>query len=258
MAQKDKNTEVNLLIEQDEVRKLGVFITSKNINVNEVSEENPLYLSKAIFLNKPDIVKVLLDKGGDLLQEGSDGLTPLNELVISGTESMFQFILEYDPNVFKKSKYLNLEYISALKKRTTITRLLGEQGIDVTDYVNDLLYLSALRGEIDNVRFYVEQGADVNYIKDEVSVMTAAIENKFPEIVSYLENKGSFDFDFNQKNIDNNKDWFKIIFQNDPDLLNHYIAKGCDINMKNEDGETALDLAKKYNLNNLIHRLENN
>ena len=144
-----------------------------------------------------------------------------------------------------------------MKKHTTLTKMLAKTGMNIDEHLNSLLYLSALRGEVDNVDFYIMIGADVNYIKDGVSVLTAAITNGNEKIIKLLENKGAFGFDEHQKNVYDDIEWFTIIFQNDPDLVRHYIAKGCDKNLKNNDGKTALDIAREYDLDKLINILEN-
>lgn len=245
------------LIENNEVRKISFLLSNKNYDVNYVSENGPSYLSKAIFIGNLDVVSLLFEKGANPLLEEKDGLTPLHNLALSGSIEIFDLFIKYAPNCFNEDFDISPVYLSAMKKHTTLTKMLAKTGMNIDEHLNSLLYLSALRGEVDNVDFYIMIGADVNYIKDGVSVLTAAITNGNEKIIKLLENKGAFGFDEHQKNVYDDIEWFTIIFQNDPDLVRHYIAKGCDKNLKNNDGKTALDIAREYDLDKLINILKN-
>lgn len=150
-------------------------------------------------IGKPEVIKLLLDKGVDIDSFNNSGNTPLIVAANRGEIKTIEVLLKHganinkrkdgdstalsrgvhhinvvkllldggaDPNIADEFGKTPLWYASAYKGNIDIVNLLLENGADVTvqanKYKETLLHISALYGHAELVKLYLEKGLDVN------------------------------------------------------------------------------------------------
>lgn len=150
-------------------------------------------------IGKPEVIKLLLDKGADIDSFNNSGNTPLIVAANRGEIETIEVLLKHganinkrkggdstalsrgvhhinvvkllldggaDPNIADEFGKTPLWYASAYKGNINIVNLLLENGADITvqakKYKETLLHISALYGHDELVKLYLEKGLDVN------------------------------------------------------------------------------------------------
>ena len=176
-----------------------------------------LILRQAIKQNEPEIVRLLLEKGGDVNARDSYGNTALIFASIDG--------------------------------RLEIIRLLLAKGADVNarnDYGITALMLASKAGHKEVVQLLLEKGADPNIQnKDGDTALILALGNDLKEIAQLLLEKGA------DPNIQNNVGntaliWASGTGRGRPNIVSLLLEKGADPNIQNNQGIMALWVAIKY------------
>lgn len=229
---RDKETILNLLIKSGKIMLVKRAIR-KRINLNLLNGRGLSSLALAIKSDRIEIAKLLINKGCNInLGEGEN--LPLISAVNLG----------------------NLEFIEKLLKR----------GANGKEMALDYAYFNK---DIDAIRLLIKYGADINELNgNNDTLLHIAIEDENLEIASllikskakYLEQAFSLSIDSGikslqdeiiQKNIDYNlitKDGHtlltKIIAYGDLELLKKIERYKLDYNKVNENGYSALELAK--------------
>lgn len=212
--------------------------------VNDVFPYGPLPINLAIKFNNFDALNLILEKGGNISLIDSDGLSPIENASWHNNKEMVKFLMEQGVDALQAQNAL---LISTAKGHTDASAELIKSGVEVSKgSLNALLYIAALRGETDNVRTFYLNGARLNYKRDGVNALTAAVRNKHSETVSVLIDLGGEDvgFESSLQEVDK-EEWFSYVYNNEADMVRHAVAKaGLKIlNYKTPEGETAIEIA---------------
>jgi len=236
--------------------KLIKGLLEKGFDVNYVSQEKPLLLSNALLNKNYAVFEMLLTNNVSPVLSGSDGLQIIHEIALSGDIKAFNILKTFKRDILKQDFEILPAFLAAMKHHTTMCKIFSQEGVDIDLWINNLLYISVLRAEKENVVYFIEHGADVNYIQDNVSVLSAAMATNDTELVKLVEDYGAFGFDISVLDYIIKKEWFSVIQSDDRDLILHYIAKGCDKDIENEDGETAYRVAKEKGYDTFLSLVE--
>lgn len=242
-------------ISQNNINKINELF-NKGFDVDYVSSSKPLLLSKALVDKNYNLFETLLTNNVSPVLSGSDGLQIIHEIALCGDINAFNILKTFKRDVLKQDFEISPAFLAAMKHHTTLCKIFSQEGIDISVWINNLLYISVLRGEIENIIYFIEHGADVNYIQDNVSVLSAAIATGDSNIVKIVEDHGAFGFDIAVLDYVIKQEWFSVIQSNDKDLILHYIAKGCDKNTENQYGETAYRIAKEKGYETFLSMVE--
>lgn len=232
----------------------GLF--NKGFNVDYVSQDRPLLLSKALIDKNYTVFELLLVNKVSPILYGSDGLQIIHEIALSGDIKAFNILKTFKRDILKQDFEILPAFLAAMKHHTTMCKIFSQEGVDIDLWINNLLYISVLRAEKDNVVYFIEHGANVNHIQDNVSVLSAAIATGDTDLVKLVEDYGAFGFDISVLDYVIKQEWFSVIQSDDRDLILHYIAKGCDKDIENEHGETAYTVAKEKGYDTFLSLVE--
>ena len=172
-------------------------------------------------------VKYLVRLGADVnANDGWHGETALMEAAHSGQLDVVEYLVQSGADVHQKdtAEWSALTY-AAYSGQIEVVKYLAENGANVNarnKYGETALMKAAENGQIDVVKYLVEQGADVHQ-KDgwqgRTALMVAALNGHF-EVVKCL------------------------------------VEHGADVHQKNEEGKTALDIARMWGKADCVEFLE--
>lgn len=252
----DIRQKLNSLIKNDDNNGINDILNKDYKILNQVREDMMLPLNLAILYSKDETVKNLLMKGADPEITDSDGLNSFYNIVWNNRKDLLNIFLKISKNYI--NEMINL---SANKGYTKISAVLLDNGAYLDQWrIDDLFYLSCLRGESENLLTFVNNHSSLNYEKDQVNVITAALRNKHKNVLIELVNLGCDDIgDETPRQIIDKDKWFSAIKNEDYDLVRHYIAKygRSSVYAIIEKNKNSLDLACEKNNFKLFNILYN-
>jgi len=184
-------------------------------------------LMGAIEADQKEIVEMLLEcPDVNIERENGFGHTPLTIAVNHNHIGMVEFLLEKGASIHKKKRIHSTIICAVLKNNIDMIKLLLKKGVNINEkgmYRITSLDVAIVNGNEDIVKLLLEKGANVNVSnKYGDTALMAAVQQNFIRIVEILLN------------------W-----------------PGIDINAKNCDNETAMDIALTYGNKKIITLIKN-
>ena len=242
-------------VKEDEVIKPAV-------KAEKPKDSKKIYaLKKAIKKGKFDKAKRLVEKGLDVNQidEFGDGDTPLITAIQKGDKQFTKYLLDHgaDPNQADHHKDFPLETAIQCHKKDLIP-LLVEYGADVNQDDGSPLNAAINIRDIEIIEFLIDKGVDVNGSTESRRIpLLKAVQMGDIEIIEFLIDKGA-DVNRYAKNrwsplnesvsriIRMRITKHKIPSNQDINIVKLLIDKGADLTFKDENGETVLDMARRF------------
>ena len=231
----------------------------KGINVNKLNAEGvtPLYVA---FQNKhTEIVKVLLEHGGDV-NKACNGVTPLYSAALNGHTDIVKVLLEINGIKVNKPRTdgeIPL-FIASRKGHTEIVKVLLEHGGDVNKAYKDLtpLFVASLKGHTDIVKVLLRtKGIKVNEPRaDQATPLFIASQEGHTEIVkALLRTKG---INVNKVNVEGVTPLFIASQEGHTEIVKALLrTKGIDVNISARDGATPLLMASQKGYTEIVNAL---
>ena len=141
--------------------------------------------------------------------------------------------VNYFISIVKSYKKLFPEYLAYINKKNT-------KGY------NALLY-SAFRGNLAIFTKLMENGADINSSTTShgLNALHLASQGNYPNIIIYLIEK--YGMNINSQDNKGNSALHWAVYMNSPQAVNYLIYYNIDINLRDNDNDTALDIALRRN-----------
>ena len=147
----------------------------------------------------------------------------------------------YFLSIIKSYKKLFQEYLAYINKK------------NVKGY-NALLY-SAFRGNLTVFTKLMESGADINSATSSgLNALHLAAQGNYPNIIIYLIEK--YGMDINSIDNKGNSALHWAVYMNKPQAVNYLIYYKIDINLRDNDNDTAIDMAIRKDNNFLIKKFK--
>ena len=243
---------------------------------------------------EPGRVKALLDQGAEVNIRDDEGKTPLHHAAFSGSRAIAELIIAKGPEInIKDANNMTPLHIAAWRSMVEVTELLLENGADVNavdDTGETALHMAAKVGQAaiasllitkgapidakqsngatalhmaantcrhEVVKVLLEAGAKVNELDAyKGSPLRLAIQGGYsglPETMEVLISHGADVKEATRLGTTLLHD--AVFYQAGIQAVEILIKNGVDINAKNSEDKTALDMAKEKELNDIIELL---
>jgi ankyrin repeat protein len=205
-------------------------------------------LHNAVHFKNMEAAKVLIHHGANVNAENGEGNTPLYIAVHRNLPDEFiAFLIEKGADATVRNKYGYTPLRAASRNgRSSIAKMLLDKGagVNVRDKKGDTPLLVAIdSGHVDAARFLVENGADINAVgmHGDTSLHIAVARGQ-AEVVRLLLGKGA-DCNVTREGRDGGTPLQIAAHFGYADIVKLLISKGANANTKDNDGNTALDIA---------------
>ncbi|XP_063912691.1 ankyrin-3-like [Zophobas morio] len=188
-----------------------------SVNISNEGLSNALHYASRSWWNNRDIIKLLIKKGIEVNAQNENGTTSLQLACGNGDLEITKMLLEFGAciNIVDKQNHTALNYASKLSTdNRSIIKLLIKKGINVSAESKNgttALQFTCLNGVYENTKMLLDFGASVN-------------------IVDKSNNNNLLHFATASRRTTRG-------------IIRLLIKKGIDINAKNKNGMTALQLA---------------
>ena len=245
-------------IENDDIDEVEHLI-NEGMNINSVILGKSNILTHAVYYGNINIIQLLLSHGAD--PNFPWGNSVLCEAVKNGDIEIVNLLLQYGANVNLRSGHWSRVPIHTAAKfnHFELIKILISHGADVNATDNKgitPLHLVSRFGNIRIVRFLVEHGADVNAEDDDYGMtpLYKAIKHGNSEVIKFLINNGA-NVKFKCKNKTSLIMAVEKFYKLDDDVIEILLSHGVDINAKDKNGRTSLDIAQEHEYEDLIDLL---
>jgi ankyrin repeat protein len=198
-------------------------------------------------------VQAALSQGAGPNQRDRQGHTALLYAVHQGDLTLAAALLSAGdgPDVAKMPQGLTPLMLAAARGERQLAQILLEAGADpnrVNEDGSTALMIAAYRGDQALAAQLLQSGADPNRVdKQGDSALGLAARGNFPALMTELLRAGA---DPHQGDC-----WFTAASENQGDCLQVLLDLGWDVNLADEDGETALHLACLEGHLDIVHQL---
>lgn len=273
---------INNIYAAEKLIKLGV----------DVNQKMPTNRTAAFFVRTKDSIDLLIKNGADINAQSLPGNTPLIQAVIRNNVIVAYELIanKVNPNQHNKANATPLT-IAINKKNINMVKMLIANGADVNYFSSDSqapIITAVSNADLQIFNLLINMGADVTYTnklgKTCIYYMQAFQEQWTIWRAMLKELKGKIDInhqdingdtvlhinperywlykelnpDLNIQNHHGDTPLHILIRKSDnPDIIYSLIEDGADINIKNIDNETAVDLAVKKGNQKIINILNN-
>ncbi|HNY12227.1 MAG TPA: ankyrin repeat domain-containing protein, partial [Candidatus Wallbacteria bacterium] len=231
-------------IKEAEVKPLPVAAVTLDTNETESAEKLKSQLIEAVADNKPDRVKSLLNSGARADSRLGNGDTVLMVAVKAGFHEIIKALLEKGADAnFKNDKNqtpLTYAISSGDEKSADILRGAGAR-LDEKTLNADLLE-SVKNNNIENIKALLSNGANVNAcdpLDNSTPLIYAAGSGDMRILKLIAENGGGLEM----KTAEGWTALMKAIIKNRPEAAGYLLEQKMDIEITDNDGNTALLLA---------------
>lgn len=206
---------------------------------------------------RKDMSKTLIEKGADIKKTSTDGKTILHLAAAEDDWQFVTFLLGYNPDMNARDDGGLTPLLAAIDKSAIRTAgMLIDKGADVNvkdrTGKNALHYLAAAKNAAGLLAKLEGKGFDIN-AKDASgrTPLATAVENGRTDNVEYLLNIGA---DVNGKDHTGTELVLAAYTKSRP-MLNLFINRGANLNVKSPDGKTLLLLGLEKNDSSLVQML---
>ncbi|XP_037629339.1 E3 ubiquitin-protein ligase MIB2 isoform X3 [Sebastes umbrosus] len=219
-----------------------------NSSIEVKDEDGDTSLHYTAFGNQAEITRLLLSKGANVNLLNNSMCTALHIAVNKGFTDVVRVLTEYSADVNLQDSYGDTPLHDAIAKdfRNIIEILVLVPSIDFTQQNNrgfNLLHHAALKGNklaTEKILARARQLVDVKK-EDGFSALHLASLNNHRDVAEILVKEGRCDI-----NIRNNRNQTPLqlaVTQGHTDLVQMLVTEGADVNMEDEDGDTAMHVA---------------
>ncbi|XP_067382661.1 E3 ubiquitin-protein ligase MIB2 isoform X7 [Channa argus] len=219
-----------------------------NGSIEVKDEDGDTALHYTAFGNQAEIARLLLSKGANVNLLNNSMCTALHIAVNKGFTDVVRVLTEHSADVNLQDSYGDTPLHDAIAKdfRNIIEILVVVPNIDFTQQNHrgfNLLHHAALKGNklaTEKILGRARQLVDVKK-EDGFSALHLAALNNHRDVAEILIKEGRCDV-----NIRNNRNQTPLqlaVTQGHTDLVQLLVAEGADVNMEDEDGDTAMHVA---------------
>uniref|UniRef100_A0A665X5N0 E3 ubiquitin-protein ligase MIB2 n=1 Tax=Echeneis naucrates TaxID=173247 RepID=A0A665X5N0_ECHNA len=219
-----------------------------NSSVEVKDEDGDTALHYTAFGNQAEIARLLLSKGANVNLLNNSMCTALHIAVNKGFIDVVRVLTEHSADVNLQDSYGDTPLHDAIAKdfRNIIEILVVVPNIDFTQQNHrgfNLLHHAALKGNklaTEKILARARQLVDVKK-DDGFSALHLAALNNHRDVAEILIKEGRCDI-----NIRNNRNQTPLqlaVTQGHTNLVQLLVAEGADVNMEDEDGDTAMHVA---------------
>uniref|UniRef100_A0A7N8WV67 E3 ubiquitin-protein ligase MIB2 n=1 Tax=Mastacembelus armatus TaxID=205130 RepID=A0A7N8WV67_9TELE len=219
-----------------------------NSSIEVKDEDGDTALHYTAFGNQAEIARLLLSKGANVNLLNNSMCTALHIAVNKGFTDVVRVLTEHSADVNLQDSYGDTPLHDAIAKdfRNIIEILAVVPNIDFTQQNHrgfNLLHHAALKGNklaTEKILARARQLVDVKK-EDGFSALHLAALNNHRDVAEILIKEGRGDI-----NIRNNRNQTPLqlaVMQGHTDLVQLLVAEGADVNMEDEDGDTAMHVA---------------
>lgn len=231
------------------------YLLSIRANVNIVDKEGDSTLHYAAFGNQPEIMRILLTHGAHINVVNSSRCSALHISAHKRPPHCIKVLLEFGANVNIQDSYGDTALHDAIGKENTevVELLCNASNLDLTVRNNrgfNALHHAALKGNMTATRKILQLSPQLVDIKknDGFAPLHLASLNGHSGVVEVLVREGKADI-----NIRNNRrqtPFLLAVAQGHTAAIEKLVDLGCDVLVKDEDGDNAMHLCviKKSNL----------
>uniref|UniRef100_A0A8C7UAH3 E3 ubiquitin-protein ligase MIB2 n=1 Tax=Oncorhynchus mykiss TaxID=8022 RepID=A0A8C7UAH3_ONCMY len=219
-----------------------------NSSIKVKDEDGDTALHYTAFGNQAEIARLLLSKGANVNLLNNSMCTALHIAVNKGFTDVVRVLSEHLADINVQDSYGDTPLHDAIAKdfRNIIEILAVVPNIDFTQQNNrgfNLLHHAALKGNklaTEKILARARQLVDVKK-EDGFSALHLASLNNHRDVAEILVKEGRCDI-----NIRNNRNQTPLqlaVTQGHGDLVQLLVAEGADVNVEDEDGDTAMHVA---------------
>ncbi|XP_047196132.1 E3 ubiquitin-protein ligase MIB2 isoform X6 [Hippoglossus stenolepis] len=219
-----------------------------NSSVEVKDEDGDTALHYTAFGNQAEIARLLLSKGANVNLLNNSMCTALHIAVNKGFTDVVRVLTEHSADVNLQDSYGDTPLHDAIAKdfRQIIEILVVVPSIDFTQQNHrgfNLLHHASLKGNklaTEKILGRARQLVDVKK-EDGFSALHLAALNNHRDVAEMLVKEGRCDI-----NIRNNRNQTPLqlaVTQGHTELVQLLVAEGADVNMEDEDGDTAMHVA---------------
>uniref|UniRef100_A0A673XP18 E3 ubiquitin-protein ligase MIB2 n=1 Tax=Salmo trutta TaxID=8032 RepID=A0A673XP18_SALTR len=216
-----------------------------NSSIKVKDEDGDTALHYTAFGNQAEIARLLLSKGANVNLLNNSMCTALHIAVNKGFTDVVRVLSEHSADINLQDSYGDTPLHDAIAKdfRNIIEILAVVPNIDFTQQNNrgfNLLHHAALKGNklaTEKILARARQLVDVKK-EDGFSALHLAALNNHRDVAEILVKEGRCDI-----NIRNNRNQTPLqlaVTQGHGDLVQLLVAEGADVNVEDEDGDTAM------------------
>lgn len=234
-------------IEQGDIERVKKLI-GEGVDINQTYAWNHTGLFCAVWHEKEEIVKFLLENGADPnICQSSDGQSALYMASQNDMASTVRLLLQYgaNPNQRLTTDKQSTLYPAAQQGYLEVVKVLLEANADpnlATDEGQIPLYQAARNGHLEIVDLLLKAGSDPNklcFMVQRTPFYQACVYGHF-EVAKSLIDYGA---DIHMKLFGGHTGLYLAASTNNLDLVKHLIKLGASINVKTTDGLTPLHIA---------------
>nr|XP_043893697.1 E3 ubiquitin-protein ligase MIB2 isoform X2 [Solea senegalensis] len=219
-----------------------------NGSIEVKDEDGDTALHYTAFGNQAEIARLLLSKGANVNLRNNSMCTALHIAVNKGFTDVVRVLTEHSADVNLQDSYGDTPLHDAIAKdfRNIIEILVLVPNIDFTQQNHrgfNLLHHAALKGNklaVEKILARARQLVDVKK-EDGFSALHLAALNNHRDVAEMLVKEGRCDI-----NIRNNRNQTPLqlaVTQGHTELVQLLVAESADVNMEDEDGDTAMHVA---------------
>ena len=217
-------------------------------------------LHYAAYWGQEDLVRLMLDSGADPDEKDENGNTALLTALQGRDPYMPQILLKHGCNVNYQNHEGHTPLTVAISRNqhwyqfAPILRLLLKNGCDVNMRNNagrTPLMKAAAHGELEAVKSRLDEGCDINVEDDKPGAFQIA-DLDFGSFGAKLEPRWRKRF----RPYGGHTALMYAVILEEFEIVELLLEKGCDVDLRNNDGHTAIDLARQRHKDEIVKLFE--